>query len=199
MVKKRKNSKEVIIQKAISLFLQNGYENVSLNDITEKIGMKKPSIYYYFDSKEKLFREVVNRVLPEITKWTSEFDDPSKPLKEILQSIFKNLGNQSEKLIEMAGSHTIGVHYLMFDAARVFPDLTEELNEFQEGFVKTIIKRINDAKKNKQIREDLEWEAFAFHLMAIVEGASLLKVSNPSIEFGQLGMKIFENFWAGMQ
>ena len=49
---KPKDTKTAIIDTAMKLFLQNGYDKVSLNDIAKEIGIKKPSIYYYFPGKK---------------------------------------------------------------------------------------------------------------------------------------------------
>lgn len=44
-----------ILQEAFSLIAMNGYDNTSISAICERVGVKKPTIYYYFKSKEELF------------------------------------------------------------------------------------------------------------------------------------------------
>ena len=50
---------EQILDAAFELFLQHGYENVSLSDIITKSGGSLSSIYKYFGNKEKECRDVV--------------------------------------------------------------------------------------------------------------------------------------------
>ena len=50
---------EQILDAAFELFLQHGYENVSLSDIITKSGGSLSSIYKYFGNKENLFLRVV--------------------------------------------------------------------------------------------------------------------------------------------
>lgn len=51
---------EKIEQAAFSLFSKKGYEGTSMNDIAQKVGISKPSIYFYFKSKEELYFRIVN-------------------------------------------------------------------------------------------------------------------------------------------
>ena len=52
------NVKEVITEKALELFSAKGYEGVSVAELTEASGITKPTLYYYFESKEGLFEAV---------------------------------------------------------------------------------------------------------------------------------------------
>jgi AcrR family transcriptional regulator len=47
-----------LIESAAELFLQNGYEAVSLDDIVQHAGGSKATIYKYFGNKEGLFRAI---------------------------------------------------------------------------------------------------------------------------------------------
>ena len=55
----RRNSREDILSRALELFSQKGYEAVSPSEIVEKVGVKKPTLYYFFGSKEGLFEELL--------------------------------------------------------------------------------------------------------------------------------------------
>ena len=46
---------------ALHLFRRKGYEGTSLSDLTEAIGVNRPSLYAAFGSKEALFRRVLDR------------------------------------------------------------------------------------------------------------------------------------------
>ena len=50
--------KQNIITKALELFSLKGYEGVSVSELTEAAGITKPTLYYYFKSKEGLFDAV---------------------------------------------------------------------------------------------------------------------------------------------
>ena len=57
-VEEKSNVKQTIILKALDLFSAKGYEGVSVSELTEAAGITKPTLYYYFGSKEGVFEAV---------------------------------------------------------------------------------------------------------------------------------------------
>ncbi len=49
-----------IIEVATKLFATQGYGSTSVREVVEAVGVTKPTLYYYFGSKEGLFLAVVN-------------------------------------------------------------------------------------------------------------------------------------------
>lgn len=52
------NTKLDIIHEARKLFAKKGFDGTSMNDISEKVGIEKASLYYFFKNKEELFGAV---------------------------------------------------------------------------------------------------------------------------------------------
>jgi AcrR family transcriptional regulator len=50
---------ERILQDGWELFQQKGYRGVSVDEICQRCGITKPTLYYYFKDKENLFVEVL--------------------------------------------------------------------------------------------------------------------------------------------
>lgn len=53
------NSSSRILDAALHLFSQKGYEATSTREICELAGITKPTLYYFFDSKEGVYRSLV--------------------------------------------------------------------------------------------------------------------------------------------
>ena len=68
MVKSEKGRKryELIVKTALELFLKNGYDKTSLSDIVAISGGSLASIYTYFESKEGLFRAIIEQEIDEL-------------------------------------------------------------------------------------------------------------------------------------
>jgi TetR/AcrR family transcriptional regulator len=53
------DSKAMIAEVALALFARKGFESVGVNEIAEKTGLAKPSLYHHFGSKEGLLEAIV--------------------------------------------------------------------------------------------------------------------------------------------
>ncbi len=54
---------DAALDKAVRVFWQKGYEGASLSDLTEAMGINRPSLYAAFGDKETLFRKALDRYL----------------------------------------------------------------------------------------------------------------------------------------
>jgi AcrR family transcriptional regulator len=51
-------TREKILDVALELFTQNGYDKASLRDIAKRLGITKAALYYYFERKEDILLEL---------------------------------------------------------------------------------------------------------------------------------------------
>ena len=56
------NTKEEILETALKLFAQNGYEATSVSDIAEKIGISKGALYKHYHNKRDIFESILKRM-----------------------------------------------------------------------------------------------------------------------------------------
>src|SRR5579871_5338427 len=50
----KENTRERILDVALELFIQQGFDGTSLREIAEQLGVTKAALYYHFESKEDI-------------------------------------------------------------------------------------------------------------------------------------------------
>ena len=55
-----------IIETAKSLFMENGFTDTSMSEIAVKAGINRPTLHYYFRTKEKMFQAVFGMIISQI-------------------------------------------------------------------------------------------------------------------------------------
>lgn len=61
-----------IVNAAKTLFAKNGFFATSMDDIADKVGIAKPSLYYFFKGKEEIFAAIVEEVILEIKNYLAQ-------------------------------------------------------------------------------------------------------------------------------
>lgn len=78
-----------IFRTAAQLFAQKGYNGVSMREISEAAGLSKPTIYYYFGSKEGIYKELLHVSLAQGLSLFDAIVKRDMPVKQKLIEIVK--------------------------------------------------------------------------------------------------------------
>ena len=85
------NSRDAILSAAILLFSQKGYEGVGVQEICKHAGITKPTLYYFFKSKQGLLQAIADSKGAELLQKLSDAavyeHDFIKSLTKILTAV----------------------------------------------------------------------------------------------------------------
>lgn len=83
----KKNTKSLLIEKAIDLFYEKGYTRTSVRDLVKETGVTNSSLYNYFRNKEDLLHAIIKRIGDDLLNGLSDEEKKySNPL-DILKSM----------------------------------------------------------------------------------------------------------------
>ena len=71
---KQEDTRQKIIQQALELFATRGYDAVSVGDIAKAVGIKAPSLYNHFPSKQAIFDAIVEETALQYERDTGRID-----------------------------------------------------------------------------------------------------------------------------
>ena len=103
---------------ALELFVEKGFAATRLDDIAARAGVSKGTLYLYFDSKEALFKAVIQEgIVPILEQGAGLVDgfegDSSQLLRLLLNEWWPRIGD----------THLAGLPKLMISEARNFPEV----------------------------------------------------------------------------
>ena len=71
-MKKGEKRKKELLKIAYDMFLTQGYENTSVDEIIEKAKIAKGTYYYHFQSKEQMLEEVIDMMIDSETEMATQ-------------------------------------------------------------------------------------------------------------------------------
>ena len=71
---KQEDTKQKILDKALELFSAQGYDSVSVGQIAKAVGIKAPSLYNHFPSKQAIFDAIVASTAAQYEADTGKID-----------------------------------------------------------------------------------------------------------------------------
>ena len=99
---KQMDNRQLIMEKALELFCARGYDAVGVQEIAEQSGITKPTLYYYFGSKQGLMETILeenSRILEEMLEKAREYNEKLASSHVVLTDPFsgETNGGISEK------------------------------------------------------------------------------------------------------
>jgi len=113
-----------ILAAALKIFAVKGFAATKLDDIAKEAGVSKGTLYLYFESKEFLFKSLINEfVLPQISRAQQLANDHQGPVKEFLLELAKHWW------LSVGMTDLSGIPKLMITEAANFPELAKFYQE----------------------------------------------------------------------
>jgi len=126
-----------ILDAAQELFLEKGYRNSSISDISELAPASKPTIYAHFAGKEALFAAVVSRAMGGLTDFEN-FTPEGDTIEEKLVSL-------GSAIIDELTEESLGVVRLTIGEAQRLPELSRSLHDAAlDRSVKAVSRLLNE-------------------------------------------------------
>ena len=162
----KQTSRDKILQSAVQLFLEEGFEATSVNDICKHAGVSKGSFYHYFETKQVLFLSLMEN-------WSS------RVMQSVLGEPITEDSNAKDVLIQMPYQFNMafaavprGFPMLVdfWRQAMADPAIWKTAVEPYRYFMGFFMRIIETGQQDGSIRKDIDSEILARLLVAVAMG-----------------------------
>ncbi|MCP4683096.1 MAG: TetR family transcriptional regulator [Desulfobacterales bacterium] len=181
-----KQKREMILDKAIELFSQRGYEDAKISDITDALHMGKGTFYLYFKNKKELFLECIDRltfvIVPQAA-WNGIREE-----KDLQLRLFK----RGLAFLEAFPSYSGILNLLRMVSSGNDPRLAQKAKETFKIMANPLIRDLRRGMADGKVRK-FDEELVGHFLLALGEslGYRLMVDSRYTIEHGLMELADF--------
>jgi AcrR family transcriptional regulator len=174
----REEMTEDILAIAREKMQADGVAALSFNAIARQLGMRPPSLYTYFDSKNAIYDELFRRGFMEFGRWMDERPFQDGTLRENMQSAMETYMRFAQENPDL--------YQLMFQ--RPVPDFvpSEESMAVSFGRLKEARAQFTHILQSEELTFDLNFEEALDLIIAIQHGLTELHLANnPELPVGE--------------
>ena len=159
------DTKQRILDEALTLFSEKGYANVFVGDIAEAVGIKAPSLYKHYKSKKAIFDAIIEQMDLRFTEQAKVMNISGNDAS-IDASIYKSLSE--DQLLKLGREFFL--YYLHDDYNRKFRKMLT-LEQFHDNDLPKVYSKL-------YVDDPLSYQGMLFGFMVT---AGILKTDNVRI------------------
>jgi len=149
--RKKEITKEIIIDTALALFKEKGFQETYMEEIAGKSDVSKGTLYNYFPDKESIlsayFQSLINNYDNNFNEVSENFKE-NGDIKETLNSILDFINNIFQNDMEFTAVYFRYRLQTLFNSNPIN-------NPHRSGLESLILEVINKAQENNQLRKDI--------------------------------------------
>lgn len=157
------------LDQALRVFWEKGYEGASLPDLTEAMGINRPSLYAAFGNKEELFRKALDRYETGPTAFVARaLEEPTA--RQVADRLLKEGINMVTHPDHPGGCLAVQGALVCGDDAQ---PIREELERRRKAGEVLIRKRFQRAKAEGDLPADVEPNDLARYVTTVMRGLAV--------------------------
>lgn len=166
------------LDKALQIFWSRGYEGTSLAELTETLGVNKPSLYAAFGNKEELFMKALSKYTTGPVAFVR--DVVNEPTARAVAQRF--LYEAAEFLTQPSHPKGCMVVQGALSGGESAEMVKKVLIQYRAAYEKLLTKRFEQAKSDGDLPSDASPQALAKYLATLHQGMSVQATSGASKE-----------------
>ena len=150
---KKRELREAIYETAMALFLQKGFDNVTVEDITHQIEIAKGTFFNYFPNKESILLYFMRRHLEEVKDQIPRVIKEAKTTQQKLHCLFSILA-------KMVVTNEPLVKWVLVESLRLRV-YKKEKKEVSRKILQNVVEIIREGQERGEIKKNMNPEKIA--------------------------------------
>ena len=169
---------EEALEKALQVFWTRGYEGASMSELTEALGINKPSIYASFGNKEELFRKTLARY----TSWPAAFVKEAMKEPTARQVVEKFLLRAVDFFSDRSTPNGCMIVQAALTGGQGSSMIQQELIAYRKNLEASFNERFELAKSQGDLPQQVNTKQLAKYIAMIHQGMSVQATSGATRE-----------------
>ena len=161
--RRKRNREAEVLDAAIDVFYRRGYAASTIQDVADKVGVLKGSLYYYIDSKEDLLHRIFTESHAQSLILLADADALDAPPLERLRSYFRAYVLWYLKNVERV---TIYLNDWKVLTGRRRAEVIEQRAVYEQF----IARHIDEARRDGMLSSEIETKYAVFFLLGAING-----------------------------
>lgn len=185
-----KTTREEIIDKAATLFMQRGYHAVPVKDIAAEVNINPSGLFFHFKNKEEIFKCVVEKYVVNAMNTSSKFGNcEAMTLRTFLDHYLvciKKMMKALNSIIKLKENTARAYYAFMLECSATDKKYGESILKFDNEEILLWTSVIERAQKNGEIKSDLPPYQLAKIFRRSFVGTSYTETHNKGLSISEL-------------
>ena len=186
-------TKEKLLEAAQQLMLAKGFPATTVDEICDTAGFSKGSFFHYFESKEQLGKEVLDRfyhcvMQPMIQQ--GSFRKKSDPLQRVYGYV--------DRLIEMTKNPELPSGCLLGhftqELANTHPEIRSLCAQYFDEWAATLKQDLEEAKAQHAPKAPFDTQSLAEFLITVMQGSRILATAKQGTGVFEQNLQHFKRY-----
>ena len=181
---------------AFSLFAAHGYESTTMSQIADAIGIKKPTLYSHFASKEELFLSIFTEVANDYQQYIEQILKEAEELESTKAQLYHVFRAYITYFAQNPELSAFWNRILLFPPASLKEKLFAQISNLETSLYEKLAALIEKGMDRGDLRRSVVLDTL-FSFYCFREGLLLAVLLNPDLEPRKIEV-VWENIWYGI-
>ena len=169
---------ENVLEKALIVFWSRGYEGASMSELTEAMGINRPSMYAAYGNKEQLFSKALAKYMASQVAYVADALGKSTA-REVVESF---LTKSAEFLTDETKPRGCMIAIGSLFSGEGCDKIKQELISYRQGYERALRERFEIAKAQHELLNNVSPATLAKYIAIVHQGMSVQAASGATKE-----------------